>query len=163
MSLAYLDLVVADLAVTQSWALAAAKISNCGRACAQMSTLAAAPNRTAPKIFPDLRPGASSTPCSHHLIPCQKYREFRPGPIDSAALYVVKLSEKSHFLGKSLLFSLIAGIFGVADRFPKTTYTTSLTREPWRRGWRLPSVCPRDDGALQEEFHHGRPDLFSRT
>jgi hypothetical protein len=52
------------------------------------------------KIFPDLRPGASSTPCSHHLIPCQKYREFRPDPIDSAALYGVKPGERSRFFRK---------------------------------------------------------------
>jgi hypothetical protein len=52
------------------------------------------------KIFPDLRRGASSTPCSHHLIPCQKYREFRPDPIHSAALCGAGLSEKSHSFRK---------------------------------------------------------------
>jgi hypothetical protein len=49
------------------------------------------------KIFPDLRRGASSTPCSHHLIACQKYRGFRPDPINSAALYVARLGERAVF------------------------------------------------------------------
>ena len=114
-------------------------------------------------IFADRRRGASSLPCSHHLIPCRKYREFHPNPIDSAALYVATLREKSHFLGKSLLFSLIPGIFGVADRFPKTTSTTSqsprtgkttagLKKSDSSAGWRdevgSPTAIGRSSGPM---------------
>jgi hypothetical protein len=110
-------------------------------------------------IFADRRRGASSLPCSHHLIPCRKYREFHPNPIDSAALYVATLREKSHFLGKSLLFSLIPGIFGVADRFPKTTSTTSQSP----RTGKTTAGLKKSDSSAGWRDEVGSPMAFRRS
>src|SRR5260370_26150902 len=96
------------------------------------------------KIFPDLGRGASSAPCSHHLIPCLKYREFRPDPIDSAALYVARLCERSHFFRKVPVVFAVSRDFRGADRFSGSARPPppSLRKRRWFPGPEDPSTLP---------------------